>query len=82
LQNFFIPPVFETDADIGYTRVNKFSQKSSPRVKISRRQTSDVKQVPCWRPKGIRRHLTRFCRPGDLAIWICALLGPIQWIFV
>ena len=39
--------MFESDVDIPYTRVNRFSQKSSPHIKISRRQTSDVKQVPC-----------------------------------
>jgi hypothetical protein len=41
------------------------------------RQFADIKQAPYCRPTNIRRHRTKFSRPGDLLFWICAPLFTV-----
>ena len=59
--------------------VHKFS-KNPEAASISRRKI-DMKQVPYWEPKTIRRHRAKFRRHGALTPDICTLLswGNVIW---
>jgi len=51
--------------------VHKLSKTLCNSPRHSRRQKGYTNQATHWVPTIIMRHCTVFCRPGDLALWIC-----------
>lgn len=50
----------------------QISQKSRRTPQNSRCQTAHINQVPFSELTSIRCHQIKFCRPGNLAPWVCA----------
>lgn len=61
--------------------VHKLSKKSSKSPTHSRRQKGYTNQATHWVPTIFVRLCTVFCRPGDLAQWICVLLCKNIFLF-